>query len=106
MFDPLAGQGQKLFFCLSESTLVHPPPSLCVLHTQMCAHVKDPISICRQRVALTAGGMETRKHCTYIGKQNKKENLGSAVLWLLAFPRESSPIFQCIAILGQERYLI
>ena len=24
---------------------------------------KDPISICRKRISLTAGGMETQKHC-------------------------------------------
>ena len=35
---------------------------------QMCAHVKDPISIYRtKRVGLTAGGMSTRKHCTQLG---------------------------------------
>ena len=34
-----------------------------------------------------------------------KKTLGGAVLWLLAFPGESSPIFPCIA-LGQESYLI
>ena len=34
------------------------------------AHVKDPISICRKSVHLTAGGMETRKHvfCRQGGK--------------------------------------
>ena len=60
-------------------------------------HVKDPISICRKRV-----GMKTRKHCTQErnNNKNKKQNkrLGSAVLWLLAFPNPNVP---CIA-LGQE----
>ena len=40
------------------------PPFVCAARTQICVHVKDPISICRKRVGLTAGGMETRKHCT------------------------------------------
>ena len=51
-FDPLVGQNEGQFFCPSESTLVHicfvPEPLLCVRHApKMCAHVKDPISICR-----------------------------------------------------------
>ena len=46
--------------------------------------------------------METRKHCT----QEEENKLGSAVLWLLAFPGgEASPKFQCIT-LGQETYRI
>ena len=36
-----------------------------------------------KRVGLTAGGMETRKHC--IGCMKGGNKLGSAVLWLLAF---------------------
>ena len=34
-----------------------PYPSLCTARTHMCAHVKDPISICRKRVGLIVGGM-------------------------------------------------
>ena len=63
--------------------------------------VKDPVSICRTRAGLTAGGMETRKHCM----QEGKKKLGSAVLWLLAFPDGSSPNVPCIA-LGQDSYVI
>ena len=37
---------------------------VCTARTQMCAHVKDPISIYRTRVGLTASGMNSRKHCT------------------------------------------
>ena len=59
-FDPLAGQ------CVQLSTA----------RTQMCAHSKDPVSICRKRTGLTAGDMETRKHCT----QGEKKKLRSAVL--------------------------
>ena len=50
---------------------------------------------------LTAGGMETQKYCT---QENKTTTLGSAVLWLLAFPGESSPTFPGIA-LGQKKKL-
>ena len=76
-------------------------PFMCTVHTQMCAHAKDSISICHKRVGLTAGGMETQKHCT----QGKKKKLGSTILWLFAFPRESSPNVLFIA-LGQGRYQI
>ena len=50
-FDPLVRQGEgQFFFCPSaESTLVPDPPAV---RTQMCAHVKDLISICRKRVVL------------------------------------------------------
>ena len=36
---------------------------------QVCAHVKDPMSICRKRVGITAGGVqsETQKYCTQGG---------------------------------------
>ena len=107
MFDPLAGQGEGQFFLslrvnsCADSFVSDPPSCQCTAPTQICAYGKDAKSICRKRVGLTEGGMETRKHCT-LG-DNK---LGSAVpLWLLDFPRDSSPNFPCIA-LGQESYLI
>ena len=40
----------------------------------------------------------TRKHCT-------QKKLGSAVLWLLAFPEESSPNFAYI-VLGEKSDII
>ena len=58
---------------------------MCTTRTQICAHIKDPISICRKRIGLTAGGMETRKHCTQ-GKEEKSWLALYDVLWLLAFP--------------------
>ena len=71
-FNPLAGQAEKQFSYPSESTLVEiclclmtPPPLSYV------RHVKDPTSICRKRVCLTAGGMEIRKHCTDRRKQKE-----------------------------------
>ena len=106
-FDHLAAQDEEhFFFCPSESTLVQTCVCLTPLrvystHQNICAHVKDPISICRKRVGLTAGGMKTRKHVLH----TRKKKLGSAVLWLFTFPGESSPKFPCIA-LGQERYPI
>ena len=79
-FDPLEGQGEAQIFCPSESTLVQPclclnPLRVCA-RTQICAHVKDPISTCRKKVGLTAGGIKTQKHCTQ-GKKTKK-HLGGA----------------------------
>ena len=71
--------------------------------THIRAIVKHPLSICRKRVGLTAGDMETPKHFTQENILFKK--LGSAVLWLLTFPEESSQNFLCIA-LGQESYPI
>ena len=52
-----------------------------------------------KKAVLTAGGMETQKYCT---QKKKKKTLGSAILWLLAFPGESSPTFPCNA-LGQKK---
>ena len=37
----------------------------CMARTHICAHVKDPVSICCKRVGLTAGGVRTQKHCTH-----------------------------------------
>ena len=42
-------------YLLDASKIRHAP--------QFMRTVKDPISICR-KIVLTAGGMETRKHCT------------------------------------------
>ena len=44
------------------------PHFVCTAHTQMCTHVKDPISICRKRVGITAVGMENTK--TLVGAFN------------------------------------
>ena len=84
-----------------------PPPFVCTARTQMCAHVKDAVSICRKRVGLTADGMETQKLCAHWGRGGVGGGgLVSAVLGLLAFPVESSPNFPCINVLGQESYLM
>ena len=56
----------------------------------------------RKRVGLTAVGMEAQKHYTQ-AKEKKEKKLGRAVLWLLAFLRDGSLNFPCIA-LGQESY--
>ena len=93
-FDPLAGQGEIPFFCPAESTLVQtclcltpqpPTPFVCTARTQICAYVKDPIFICRKRVGFTAGGMENTET---VHTGTKK--MGTAALWLLTFPGESS----------------
>ena len=64
-FDPLAGQGENQFFSSLRvnscaDLFVPDPPFVFTARTQICEHVKDPISICRKRVDLTAGGMETQ----------------------------------------------
>ena len=64
-FDSLAEQaGEGQFFKNpSESSPVQTclqvpdPPFMCTARTQMCGHVKDPISICRKRIGLTAVGI-------------------------------------------------
>ena len=72
---PWRGKGRGQFFSVPQSQHLcrlvcacpppPPPPLLRVYgtHPQICAHVKDFISICRKRVGLIDGGMETRKHC-------------------------------------------
>ena len=68
-------------------------PFVCTAHTHMCAHVTVPISICRKRVGLTAGGIETRKYCTQGGGRGGGGGggRGNAVLWLHArFPRRQA----------------
>ena len=112
-FSPLAGQGEGQFFYSSESTRVQTCLCLTPLrvygtHPNLCARLRSHIhhwsvrphihhwsvrshihhwsvrSHIYTRVGLTAGGMETRKHCTQDGKERKS---------------------LCIA-LGQECYLI
>ena len=107
-FDPLAGQSvciqtvvlsTRVNSC-TDSFVADPPSCQCTARTHICAHVKDLISICRKRVGLAAGGMETHKHCTQ-GKENIK--LGSAVLWLLAFPGGKQPEFPVHCIGTRKR---
>ena len=110
VFDPLAEQGEGQLFCPSVSTLVQTCLYLnrireqATARTHICADVKDPIPICRKRVGLTDGRLKTPKHCTQGKKdalKNKtktKKNLRNTVLWLLAFPEESSPNFPCVTI--------
>ena len=70
-FDPLVGKGGggsiyvppsqplcRLVFCTG-------PPFVCMARNQTCAHIKDPVPICRKRVGLTAGGMVTEKYCIH-----------------------------------------
>ena len=98
--------------CPSESTLVQtclylpPLPPSCLQHTHnFCAHVKDPIFICRKRVGLTAGGMQDTKTRT-TGKQKEKSWVARAVIWLLTFLRKSSLNFPPCIALGRDSHLI
>ena len=71
----------------SCADLLVPEHHSCVYRThQNVWHVKDYYIPYRSVVKEQADGMEPQKHCT---KGEKKQ--GSTVLWLLAFPRESSP---------------
>ena len=46
-------------------TVVSDPPFVCTACIQICAHVKDPILVCRKRAGLTARGMEAWKYCIH-----------------------------------------
>ena len=49
------------------------PSFVCKARTQMCTHVKDPVSIkSKKEYGLTVRGMETRKHRTQKKKRTKK----------------------------------
>ena len=69
-------------------------PSEC-MHAPKCVCTLKILYSSVVRVRLTDGGMKT----LHIGKK-----LGIAVLWLLTFPRKSSPNCPCVG-LGQESYL-
>ena len=63
-------------------------------HTQICVHVKDPISICRKRVDLTAGGMD---HTKSLHRGERKKSWVSAVqIGSSLSPGGSSPNVLCI----------
>ena len=50
----------------AELFVPHEPPSCVVRHAlKMCAHVKDPVSICRKRVGIIASGVATQKYCIH-----------------------------------------
>ena len=55
--DPFTGQGEDQFFYPFNSCvdLFVPDSPLCVWHApKICAHIKEPTSICRKRVGFTA----------------------------------------------------
>ena len=72
---------------------------------EMCAHVKDPISVCRKikiknrpdsRWYGSTKALDTQE------KEEEEKKLRSAVLWLLAFPGEKQPEFpQCGRVSGK-----
>ena len=90
-FDPLVGQGEGQFFFSFESTLVQ----TCLCLTSLCVYGMHP-NLCTLNIPypsiIKAGGLETWKHCTH-AKKKKEKKMGSIVVWLLTFPRESSPKF-------------
>ena len=83
--------GQYTIYCYNMQF-----PKHCLWHIYpfiliFCAHV-NPISVCRKRVGLTAGSMKSWKHCTHEKGKRKEKKMGSAVLWLLAFPWKAARI--------------
>ena len=58
---PWWGRVRNSFSVSPESTLVQTYLCLtlymCTAHTEMCAHIKDPLSICCRRVGHTTSGM-------------------------------------------------
>ena len=62
-FDPLAGQTAS--FSIPPCQLVQ--THLCLI--PLCVYGKDLISICRKRGGLTAGDMESQKHCTQVNNK-------------------------------------
>ena len=56
-FDPLARQSEEQFFLFGstfvQTCLCLTPFFVCMARIQSCAHVKDPVFICRKRVGLS-----------------------------------------------------
>ena len=92
--NPLAGQGEQQFLMSLRvnscaDLLVPGSPFMCVWYApNFVRTLKIPVE---KRVGITAGGMEKRNRCT----QRKNTQLGSAVLWLLAFPWGKAARFSC-----------
>ena len=80
-----------------------PPNFMCMACTQICAHVKIPYHPSVVKLKEFGSQLVVWKHENTAHRTGKK--LGSTLLWLLAFPGESSSTFPCIA-LGQDSYLI
>ena len=111
-FDPPVRQG-GIQFVLSLQVnacadwFVPDPPSW-VRHAPKFVRTLKISSFCCKRVGLTADSITPPKTVHTGGERLGGEGGGgscSAVLWLLAFPRESSPNSPCIT-LGQDNYLI
>ena len=69
----------KVSFSVPPSQLLCRPvcawsPFVCTVRTQICAHVKDPISVCRKRVGIAAGGMHGHAQNTARTRKKKFEN--------------------------------
>ena len=91
------GCGLLFYDMRKVSVSILPSPLLCCLvcpffvsttSTNMCAHVKDPVSICCKRVGLTSGGRKTRKRYT---REKKTKREWRCVLWPLAISGGKQP---------------
>ena len=69
----------------------HPPPPRVYIRTHKNVRTLNILQSMSE-----FGGL--RKHENTARRKNKTKKLGSAVLWLLVFPGESSPNFPCIAL--------
>ena len=77
---------------LSADLFVPDPLSCIQYEPKFVCTLKIPYPSVIKRVGITAGAMETPKHCS-VCTQEKKKKLGSAILWLLAFPWGKQPAF-------------
>ena len=64
------------------------PPFVCTPRTHMCAHVKDPIAICRKRVGLSRWLWKHENTAHGVMKSSVAPYYG----WLLAFPMHKAVI--------------
>ena len=79
------------------------PHFMCTTHTQICVHIKDPISICCTRVGLTAGGTKTQKRV--LTEKKSKKVWVAPYYGCRRFPQGKQLEFPVHA-LGQKKYLI
>ena len=98
----LAGQGQGQVLCFSESTLVQ--SCLCLTRPPSCAR-HEPKFVRTLKIPYPSVVKESSRWYGNTKHSTHGKTLGSAVLWLLAFPGESCPNFLCIT-LGKDSYVM
>ena len=77
---------------------MHNIPSVCTARTRICAHVKDPVSICRKSVQASQQVVWKHEDTVHMRKKEEEKTwVAPCYDWSLP-PWESSPHFQCIAL--------